>query len=470
MPLPCQTRAAALPRLRYGAWRGAQMPHATVSRIHARLIRESTPERSLRNAALRHSREGSTPQGSTARKHAHRTMTLLVAASRRSFALEPFDHRCAGLARDLPVEAAGWRGRGPEFAMKFHLRQIRCLTLIVALAASCMMSCGKPSQDITLQGSGATFPAPLYKRWFIQYYQEHPDVRVNYSPIGSGAGIRQFTSGLTTFGASDAGMTSAEIAKLPKEYGGVLLLPMTAGEIALSYNLPVSAPLRLSRAAYVKIFLREITSWNDPEITKDNPGVVLPDEKITVVTRADSSGTTYAFTAHMAAVAKALGIEWTPGVDKSVPWKASIAAQGNDGVAALLQLTPGAIGYVEFGYASLANLKMAALENHSHEFIAPSADGGSGERALEGAGIPTDLQIRVPDPERIGAYPIVTYTWVLSRRHYDDPREAMTLQTVLLDCLSDSKQEVARQLGYLKVPAAVIDRVRAELRTLVATR
>ncbi len=295
-------------------------------------------------------------------------------------------------------------------------------------------------------------------------------MRVNYSPIGSGAGIRQFTSGLTSFGASDAGMSKKEIEKLPKEYGGVLLLPMTAGEIVLSYNLQLAAPVRLSRAAYIKIFLREITKWNDPEIAKDNPGVPLPDEGITVVTRADSSGTTYAFTAHMAAVAKALQIDWTPGVDKSVPWKKSIAAQGNDGVAALIQLTPGAIGYVEFGYAELAHLRMAALENHSHQFIVPDADGKSGELALQGAPIPDDLQIRVPDPETRGAYPIVTYTWVLSRRHYDDPRAAETLKTLFLDCLSDRKREIARQLGYLKMPDAVVDRLRSELQTVTATR
>jgi phosphate transport system substrate-binding protein len=344
------------------------------------------------------------------------------------------------------------------------------LTLVLVAVATCVMSCGKASHDITLQGSGATFPAPLYKRWFIEYYREHPDVRVNYSPIGSGAGIRQFTAGLTSFGASDAGMSKKEIEKLPKEYGGVILLPMTAGEIVLSYNLPLAAPLHLSRSAYIKIFLREITKWNDPEIAKDNPGIVLPDEKITVVTRADSSGTTFAFTTHMAAVAKNVGLEWTPGVDKSVPWKESIAAQGNDGVAALIQLTPGAIGYVEFGYAELAGLPMAALENHSRQFVAPDADGKSGALALEGAAIPQDLQIRVADPETSGAYPIVTYTWVLSRRHYDDPREAATLKTLLLDCLTDRKQEIARQLGYVRLPEAVIDRIRTELESLTAKR
>ncbi len=346
--------------------------------------------------------------------------------------------------------------------------------LLVALALLAMMSgvpsCGRPPQDITLQGSGATFPAPLYKRWFVEYYAAHPDVRVNYSPIGSGAGIRQFTSGLTSFGASDAGMSKKEIEKLPKEFGGVLLMPMTAGEIVLAYNLQLGAPLRLSRSAYVKIFLREITKWDDPEIAKDNPGVTLPDEKITVVTRADSSGTTYAFTNHMAAVAKAIHEEWTPGVDKSVPWKQSIAAQGNDGVSALIQLTPGAIGYVEFGYAELAQLRMAALENHSHQFVVPDADGKSGELALQGAPIPDDLQIKVPDPETSGAYPIVTYTWVLSRRHYDDPHEAETLRTVFLDCLTDRKQEIAQQLGYVKMPDAVVARLRAELQTVTATR
>jgi phosphate transport system substrate-binding protein len=245
---------------------------------------------------------------------------------------------------------------------------------------------------------------------------------------------------------------------------------MTAGEIVLSYNLPLDAPVRLSRSAYIKIFLREISKWNDPEIAKDNPGVALPDEKITVVTRADSSGTTYAFTAHMAAVAKAVGIDWTPGVDKSVPWKESIAAQGNDGVAALIQLTPGSIGYVEFGYAELAHLSMASLENHSHQFVEADPQGKSGALALQGAPIPADLQIRVPDPETSGAYPIVTYTWVLSRRHYDDPKEAETLKKLLLDCLTDDKQKIAAQLGYVKLPEDVVDRIRAELQTLAATR
>jgi phosphate transport system substrate-binding protein len=336
----------------------------------------------------------------------------------------------------------------------------------IALTAilSCVLGCSEHGEDVSLQGSGATFPAPIYKRWFLDYYQKNPSVRVNYSPIGSGAGIRQFTSGLVMFGASDAGMSKKEIAALPKNYGGVLLLPMTAGCIVLSYNVPgVSKPIRLSRAAYVKIFLRQISNWNDQEIVKDNPGVALPDQNITVVTRADSSGTTFAFTSHMAAVAKTLNLEWTPGVDKSVHWKEAIAAQGNDGVSALIQLTPGAIGYVEFGYAKLARLRTAALENQAHQFVQADETGKSGQKALEGAEIPDDLQIRVPDPKAPDAYPIVTYTWVLSRKHYDNKREAEALKAVLLRCLDDHEQQVAGELGYLKMPAELVTRLRSEL-------
>ena len=340
----------------------------------------------------------------------------------------------------------------------------RLTGILAAMMMSCLLGCGGHDQDISLQGSGATFPAPIYKRWFLDYYQKEPAVRINYSPIGSGAGIRQFTAGLVTFGASDAGMSKKEIAALPNSYGGVLLLPMTAGCIVLSYNLPgVSKPLRLSRLAYVKIFLRQITNWNDQEISKDNPGVALPDKNITLVTRADSSGTTFAFTSHMAAVATALGLEWTPGVDKSVHWKEAIAAQGNDGVAALIQLTRGAIGYIEFGYAKLARLPTAALENQAHRFIQADERGEAGQKALEGAEIPADLQVRVPDPKAPGAYPIVTYTWVLSRKHYDDKREADALKAVLRRCLTDQEQQVAQELGYLKMPGALVARLRLEL-------
>ena len=320
-----------------------------------------------------------------------------------------------------------------------------------------------------LQGSGATFPAPLYKRWFLEYYRQSDQSRVNYTPIGSGAGIRQFTAGLVQFGASDAGISEKEIAKLPPGYGGVLAVPMTAGCIVLAYNLPgVSQPIQLSRAAYVAIFRREITRWNDERIAKDNPRVLLPAQPITVVTRADSSGTTYAFTSHMAAVAHALELPWEPGVDKSVRFAESISAQGNDGVAALIQLTAGAIGYIEYGYAHLGGLPMAALENRTGRFVSADERGEAGLAALRGAAIPDDLQIRVPDPPAPEAYPIVTYTWLLTRKRYDDPAEAARLEALLRFCLERRQQETAAELGYLRVPDEVIERALVQIDTLEA--
>jgi phosphate transport system substrate-binding protein len=342
----------------------------------------------------------------------------------------------------------------------------RHLVLLPLIAALCCgpIGCISSEGDITLQGSGATFPAPLYKRWFLEYYKLHPEVRVNYTPIGSGAGIRQFTAGLVTFGASDAGMSPKEIDKLRElhpEFEGVRLLPMTAGSIVLSYNLPgVTQQVKLSRKAYLAIFLREITTWNDPDIASSNPGVNLPDTDITVVTRADSSGTTYAFTNHLSAVGKAIGKEWTPGVDKSVKWPESIAAQGNDGVAALIQLTPGAIGYLEYGYAELGHLAMAALQNHAGQFIAAGPE--SGRKALAGAKIPPDLQIKVPDPQGSEAYPIVTYTWLLCRGRYHDAKEAETLKKVIRYCLDDG-QKISPDLGYLALPEEVAQKARLAL-------
>jgi phosphate transport system substrate-binding protein len=339
--------------------------------------------------------------------------------------------------------------------------------LLVAAVCFGPLACSG-GDEVTIQGAGATFPAPLYKRWFLEFYKQDPNVRVNYTPIGSGAGIRQFTAGLTVFGASDAGMSQKEIDKLPEDYANrhgdrVKLLPMTAGSIVLSYNLPeVKDGLKLSRKAYLGIFLREIKKWNDEEIARHNQGIKLPDRDITVVTRADSSGTTYAFTNHLSAVGKdrRVGLEWKPGVDKSVKWPESIAAQGNDGVAALIQMTPGAIGYLEYGYAELAELPMAELENNYGRFIKPGQE--TGRLALEGATIPKDLQIKVPDPSRNkDAYPIVTYTWVLCRGRYSGAmaREAEALKKVLLYSLEDG-QKISAELGYIPLPADVVKRTK----------
>jgi phosphate transport system substrate-binding protein len=331
---------------------------------------------------------------------------------------------------------------------------------IVALACAQMFGLEPRIADAddaqTIQGSGATFPAPLYQRWFVEYNKAHPDVQVNYQAIGSGAGIKQFQQGLTDFGASDAAMTDEQIAGTKN---GVQLIPMTAGIIVLTYNVP-GAPdnLKLSREAYSGIYLGKITSWNDPAIAKSNPNVQLPDTKITVVSRSDGSGTTFVFTSHLTGISDA----WKsgPGSGTTVNFPAGVAGKGNPGVTALVKQTPGAIGYVEYAYALQNKMPMAALENKSGNFIVPNLQGG--QAALASVDLPANLRAWIPDPPAATAYPIVTYTWMLFHKKYDDPKMAATLKAIALYGLTDG-QSFGTALGYIPLPANVITQDKAAL-------
>jgi phosphate transport system substrate-binding protein len=332
----------------------------------------------------------------------------------------------------------------------------RRTALWLAALACLATSCTTHPDDVTLQGSGATFPAPLYKRWFLEYYQlSDGHVRIDYQAIGSGAGTRQFAEGLTDFGASDA-PTDKDVERIRKEAPGnpdVLTIPMTAGSVALAYNLPGFPPdkdLRLSREVLVKILYGEITEWNDPAIAALSPGVAMPAQRITWVRRSEGSGTTYAFTNHVGAVSKRWKEEKRVG--KSITWPVGIGGKGNDGVAALIQQTPGAIGYIEYGYAKLSGLPMAAYQNKAGRFVKPSA--ASGAAALGGAELPGHMRLFIPDPPGKDAYPIVTMTWVLVRQRYDDEKEARQLKAALRWCLTDG-QGISDQLGYVPLPANV---------------
>jgi phosphate transport system substrate-binding protein len=303
---------------------------------------------------------------------------------------------------------------------------------------------------VTLQGTGATFPAPLYEKWFTEYNKEHPNVQINYQALGSGAGVKQFQQHLVDFGASDAAMTDQEMASVKD---GVVLLPMTAGAIVLAYNLPnVPADLKLSRDAYLGIFLGKITSWNDPTITKINPGVNLPDTKITVVSRSDGSGTTFVFTSHLSAIST----EWKngPGAGKSVNFPVGVAGKGNPGVSALIKQTPGAIGYVEYGYAVQANMPMAMLENKSGKYVKP--DLNTGKDALASVQLPENLRAWVTDPAGPNSYPIVTYTWLLCYKKYQNAKTADTLKSVIKYGLTRG-QSFSADLGYIPLPGNVVD-------------
>jgi phosphate transport system substrate-binding protein len=340
----------------------------------------------------------------------------------------------------------------------------RFFLLLVAVSSFMLPSCSLPEGSVTLQGAGATFPAPLYKRWFLEYYLLHPEVRVNYQGIGSSSGIRQFTEGLTVFGASDAAMSQKEVDLFKKERGSdVQLVPMTAGAVVLCYNVPgISQVLKLTRKTYLRIFLGEITNWNHQAIAETNPGVKLPNLDITVVRRADGSGTTYAFTNHLTAAGKNVGVPWSPGVGKSVVWpkKEMIGGRGNPGVAALVQQTPGAIGYLELGYAKLAKLPSAVLENKAGQFVAASTE--SCRAALANAEIPDDFRIWVPDTDATDGYPIVTYTWLLCYKDYSkyrrDPTVGETLKAVIRYCLTEG-QKFSEELHYTPLPKNVVDRV-----------
>lgn len=310
--------------------------------------------------------------------------------------------------------------------------------------------------DVQLVGAGASFPAPLYQRWFQDFNKVHPKVQINYQSVGSGAGVEQFTKGTVDFGASDTAMKDDEIAKIPADKG-VLLLPMTAGSIVMAYNLPeVTGELKLSRAVYTDILLGKITKWNDPKITAANPGVTLPDEKITVVHRSDGSGTTGVFTKHLSAISP----EWKTkvGDGKTVSWPVGIGAKGNEGVTSQIQQTKGAIGYTEYGYAKNNNLKFASLENKAGKFIAASDQ--SAEKTLEAVTLPENLRAFISDPEGAESYPLVTYTWLLAPKKVADPEKAKAIEAMIEYGLTEG-QKVAGELGYVPLPKAVVEKVAA---------
>ncbi len=309
---------------------------------------------------------------------------------------------------------------------------------------------------ITLLGIGASFPAPLYERWFSEYNKLHPEVQVNYQALGSGAGIKQFQQGLIDFAASDAAMTDNEISAVKN---GVVMLPMTAGSVVLTYNLPGGpSELKLSREAYSGIFLGKVTQWNDPIIAKNNPGEKLPDTPITVVAKSDASGTTFVFTSHLSAISEA----WKngPGIGKAVNFPVGVAAKGTLGVAAMVKQVPGAIGYVEYGYARQTGLPMAVLENRAGKFVKP--DLKTGTNALASIKLPPDLRGWLPDPPGEDSYPIVTYTWLLCYRKYRDPRTAQALKSLISYGLGQG-QSYSVELGYIPLPPDVVKAVTSAL-------
>jgi phosphate transport system substrate-binding protein len=315
------------------------------------------------------------------------------------------------------------------------------------------------SAGTQLQGAGATFPAPLYQRWIAEYTKSTPDLQINYQGVGSGAGIKQFTQNLVAFGASDAAMKDDEIAAVKN---GVVLIPATAGSIVLAYNLQGVEGLKLSREAYAGIFLGKITKWNDPAIAKTNEGAKLPATAISVCERSDGSGTTFVFTKHLSTISPEFKDKVGEGT--SVTWPIGVAGKGNDGVTALIKQNPGAIGYVEYGYAKNNKLAFAALENKAGEFV--TATTASGEATLATTQFPPNLLRAWPsDPDGKEAYPIATFTWLLLYKKYNDPKIEEAVKKFVNFGLTDG-QKFAEELGYIPLPKEVVEKDLEALKTV----
>ncbi len=328
------------------------------------------------------------------------------------------------------------------------------LLALAAMAAGTASAAGA----LLVNGAGATFPFPLYSRWFSEYGKLRPDVRFNYQPIGSGAGIQQITNGTVDFGASDAPMTDEELARAPD----VVHVPTVLGAVVVAYQAPVPA-LRLTPEALAGIFLGKITAWNDPALAAANPGVKLPATAISVIHRSDGSGTTFVFTDYLSKVSP----EWKQrvGAAKSVRWPAGLGAKGNEGVTGLVKQVPGAVGYVELAYAAQNRLPMAELRNRDGVFVKPTIEGTSA--AAAGAAIPDDFRVSITDAPGRDAWPMSSFTYVLVRRDQRDAAKGTALVAFLSWAVHDG-QRFAPPLGYAPLPDAVVRKVSAKLATITA--
>jgi phosphate transport system substrate-binding protein len=316
--------------------------------------------------------------------------------------------------------------------------------------------------QVNLTGAGATFPYPIYSKWFDMYH-EKTGVQINYQSIGSGGGIQQVKAGTVDFGASDAPLSNARLKEMPRR---VLHFPTVAGAVVLSYNLPtVTQPLKLTSESIVSIYLGKITMWNDKRIAATNPGVELPNAPILPVHRSDGSGTTNIFVTYLSAVSP----EWKElvGANTSVSWPVGIGGKGNEGVAGLVRQTPGAIGYVELAYAKQNKFAVAHIRNASGNFVEPTL--ASTTAAAEGASVKLAKDVRTPivNSPAPNAYPISGLTFLLVYQDQKDPAKAKALADFIRWSMTDG-QQVAESLDYAKLPAAVVKVNEATLMMLTA--
>ena len=339
-------------------------------------------------------------------------------------------------------------------------RRTSSLATVIALLA--LGPAGAAAQSLT--GAGATFPNPIYQKWFAEYAKK-TGVQINYQSIGSGGGIKQYTEGTVDFGASDGPMNADQMSAVQ---GKVLHIPTVMGADVLTYNLPAlgSTQLKFDGPTIADIFLGKITKWNDRRIAAANPGVKLPDQDIIVVHRSDGSGTTYIWTDFLSKVSP----EWKEKVGNagSVNWPTGLGAKGNEGVTQQVKQTDGSVGYVELIYAISNKLPYAQVKNPAGKFVEPSLASVTAAAASARFEANTDFRVSITNAPGEGSYPISSFTWLLVQPDMKDVTKAKALKTFLEWMITDEAQKMAADLQYSPLPKPVVSLVQARIKTLKA--
>lgn len=332
---------------------------------------------------------------------------------------------------------------------------MRKMTLVVCLLLGLAVSASAQSGGtVLLNGAGATFPYPIYSKWFDVYHQKHPNIQINYQSIGSGGGIRQVLAGTVDFGASDGPMTDDQMKEFKEKRGiDILHFPTVLGADVPSYNIPgVTAELNFSQKAIAGIYLGTITKWNDPEIAKPNPGVKLPNADIVVVHRSDGSGTTYIWTDFLSKIST----DWKNKVGKgtSVNWPVGLGGKGNEGVSGLVKQTPNAIGYIELIYAVQNNISYGKVENAAGKLVKAELSSVTSAAAAV-KDMPSDFRVSITNPPGAAAYPVSSFTWLLIPAQISDATKRETLKDFLKWMLTEG-QTYTEALSYAQLPKAVV--------------
>ena len=346
---------------------------------------------------------------------------------------------------------------------------LACVCALVVLVMSFACNGGGPGGPggtngaVSLHGAGATFPNPLYQKWLSEYEKVKSNVRIDYQSIGSGGGIKQLKEQTVDFGASDAPMKDEDLKSAP---GEILHIPTVLGAVIITYNLAgVNQPLRFSSDVIADIFLGKVTKWNDARIAADNPGVTLPANDITVVTRSDGSGTSAVFTDYLSKVSP----EWKDkvGTGTSPRWPVGISGKGNEGVTGAVKQTPNTIGYVELVYAVQNKLPVALIKNAGGSYVEPSIDSVSAAAAASAASMPEDLRVSITNASGAQAYPISSYTYILVYKDQKDATKGKALVDFLWWGLHDG-ENFARDLQYAPLPADVVKRAEAKINSVTS--